>query len=58
MTMKPATAAAVAAATSIASYATGYASAHTDHSLGTPFFIGLMLAVVFAGLAFAAVEKD
>lgn len=56
--MKPATAAAVSAATSIASYATGYATAHTDHSLGTPFFIGLMLSIVFAGLAWAAVEGN
>lgn len=56
--MKPAIAAAVSAATSIASYAVGYATAHTDHSLGTPFFIACMLSLVYAGLAWAAAERN
>ncbi|CAB3904244.1 hypothetical protein LMG26858_04395 [Achromobacter anxifer] len=56
--MRPPTSAALAAAASIASSATGYATAHTDHSLGTPFFIAFLLALVFATLAAAAADKD
>lgn len=54
--MKPTTAAAVTAAASIASSAVGYATAHTDHNLGTPFFLATLIAIVFGGLAWLAAE--
>ncbi len=56
--MKPAVAASLSAAASIASSAVGYAIAHSDPSLGGPIITALMLAVVFAALAWVAAEKD
>lgn len=56
--MHPTTSASLSAAASIASSATGYATAHTNHSLGTPFFIAFLLALVFGALAAAAAHKD